>query len=410
MFQNVLSSFMIGVLLALSIFSFSFVNKLSGLRTKNSLNYPPFSKQVLAETITIPSQTENISKDKQTSISKLTAGFFPYWNLDNIDNLDFSALGTIYYFGLDLNEDGSFNRNDPGFPRLSSKSFEKLKQKAKEHNIRLGVTLINLDQDSIAKNINHPQRRQTIINNTINIMREEGFVDVNIDLEYIASYDEGLRKNYTIFVRDLSRQVKAVFPDAKISLDVFADSVAKNRVFDFHAMDPYLDQIIIMGYDFHRINSIKAGPVAPIFGKEKYEYDIITSIKDFTEIIDSAKIILGVPFYGYEWPVEKPIKEAFVINSIRPAEIASYNRATKLAQENNLSVNFDDESKSAWFSYFDKPSNTWRQVWFENERSMSTKLDLINQAHLGGIAIFALGYEGSNSNPLWSVIKDKLPN
>jgi spore germination protein YaaH len=46
-------------------------------------------------------------------------------------------------------------------------------------------------------------------------------------------------------------------------------------------------------------------------------------------------------------------------------------------------------------------------VYFENSRSLSYKLDYVNQLNLGGIAIWALGYEG-DSRELWDVVNRKL--
>jgi spore germination protein YaaH len=46
-------------------------------------------------------------------------------------------------------------------------------------------------------------------------------------------------------------------------------------------------------------------------------------------------------------------------------------------------------------------------IFYENSRSLSYKLDLVNHTELGGIAIWALGYEGT-TNELWEVIGQKL--
>ena len=46
-------------------------------------------------------------------------------------------------------------------------------------------------------------------------------------------------------------------------------------------------------------------------------------------------------------------------------------------------------------------------LYYEDSRSLSYKLDYVNQLDLGGIAIWALGYEG-DSRELWDVINRKL--
>lgn len=343
----------------------------------------------------------------QTS-QKQVIGFYPYWNLNKIDDIDFSALTKIYYFAVDTNPNGSFNVNDPGWAKLDTPEFQKLKDKAAASHIPFGVSIIDLNPDSIAQKVNGPAARDRLVKNTVQLMKDYDFQTLNIDLEYTGSPDDATKKNYTALVKDLTTAVKAESPNATVTLDAFSDSVVKPRLLDLKVLPNIVDQIIIMAYDFHRLNSISAGPVAPLFGKEKYEYDVTTAVADFLKTMPSSKILLGMPFYGYEWPVATSQKASFVIPSSRPPELSSYHRSLETAQEHNASVNFDDYSKSVWFSYYADNSGTWRQVWFENERSIGLKLDLANQAALGGIAIFALGYDGADSSPLWQTVKEKF--
>lgn len=343
-----------------------------------------------------------------THTPKQVIGFFPYWNLDKVDGVNFSVLTTVYYFAIDINGNGSFNGDDPGWPKMYSDEFEKLKAKVMENKLRFGLSIVNLDADSIARNVNNEANQNRLIKNTIKVMKEKEFIDLNIDLEYAGTNDFQTRKNYSNFVAKMVKAVKEEIPGSRVSIDSFADAVAKPRIFDVQNIGNLVDEVIIMAYDFHRINSIAAGPVAPLFGKEKQEYDVATSVMDYLTVVPARKIILGVPFYGYEWPTEKSEKGSFVINSFRGPEMASYHRSLQTAKENNAIINFDDITKSVWFSYYDKDSYSWRQVWFENERSLGLKFDLVNQANLSGIGIFALGYDGTDAAPLWQTVREKL--
>jgi spore germination protein YaaH len=48
-----------------------------------------------------------------------------------------------------------------------------------------------------------------------------------------------------------------------------------------------------------------------------------------------------------------------------------------------------------------------QMIYYEDARSLAYKLDLVNQVDLGGIAIWAVGYEGK-STELWDVIDSRL--
>src|SRR5439155_21013453 len=49
---------------------------------------------------------------------KEVAGFYPYWNLSTVAELDLTNLSTVYYFAVHLKRDGTFNDNDPGISGL----------------------------------------------------------------------------------------------------------------------------------------------------------------------------------------------------------------------------------------------------------------------------------------------------
>lgn len=364
------------------------------------------SPQIINTKAANPDKASQIVKDPKNP--KKVIGFYPYWNLSKINEVDLSNLSTIYYFAVDLNEDGSWNTKDPGWSKMKSGNYLLLRDIARRNGIRWGVTIINLSADSIAKNVNNPARRNIIIKNTVALMKDQGFEDLNIDLEYAGEPDDKLTSAYTQFVSEITSKVKSEIPNSQISIDFFADVYKRPRIYDLAQISQIVDDVILMGYDFHRINSMKAGPVAPLFGKEKYNYDVSSSVNGYLEKVPSEKLVLGIPFYGYEWPTVSNEKGAFTISSNRGPEISSYKRSVETAKKHNVSINFDDLSKSVWFSYFDKKTNTWRQVWFENERSLGLKFDLVNDLNLGGIAIFALGYDGASAHPLWDEIKLKL--
>jgi len=341
-------------------------------------------------------------------VPKEVAGFYPYWNLSKVTELDLTNLSTVYYFALHLKRDGTFNENDPGISGLNSNNGKLLKEKVLQNGARWGVTIVNLSANSISRNIDNPARQQTIIDNTIKLMKQEGFTALNIDLEYLGRPDNRRKKSFTTFTQKLTDAVHREIPGSTVSLDAFADSVKKPGIFDMKSLGEILDHVIIMGYDFHPLASQIAGPVAPLTGKERYGYDVTTSVSDYLSKVPPQKLLLGVPFYGYDWPTEKDERGSAVISSPQGPKVSSYARTVETAQKNNSLVNFDDESKSVWFSYFDKQNHTWRQVWFENQRSLGLKFDLVNRTNLGGIAIFALGYDSKEAEPLWDEVKLKL--
>lgn len=85
--------------------------------------------------------------------------------------------------------------------------------------------------------------------------------------------------------------------------------------------------------------------------------------------IPAEKILLGVPNYGYDWPLP------FVQGSTR-AQSISNQQAIELAIRYQIAIQYDDTAQSPYFYYTDE-SGIVHAVWFEDARSMSAKLRLI---------------------------------
>jgi spore germination protein YaaH len=57
--------------------------------------------------------------------------------------------------------------------------------------------------------------------------------------------------------------------------------------------------------------------------------------------------------------------------------MASWNRTKELIKEKNLTINWDELSMSPWVSF--EEDGEIHQIYFENERSLKAKIDLVRQ-------------------------------
>ncbi len=300
-------------------------------------------------------------------------------------------MDIVYYFSLTVKADGEFDRADPGWSRL--KDFSKIGKKQ-------GLTISCMKQEDILSVVNNPAKRQKVVNNTLEIMNKYGLTELNLDFEYAGTPPASLTKNYTSFVREFKGRLPAA---ATLSVATFADAVWKIRMYDIPEIAKFADFIIVMAYDFTRPSSTISGPVAPLFGKEKFEYDVYSAITGYIKTAPPEKIVLGIPFYGYEWVTVDNQPYAFTLG--QSGALSTIKRTTETIKKTAAPVMFDRLSQTPWLAYQDQ--GRWKQVWFENERSLGLKLDLVNQAELAGLAIWALGYEGNNPS-LWEAIRAKL--
>ncbi len=99
--------------------------------------------------------------------------------------------------------------------------------------------------------------------------------------------------------------------------------------------------------------------------------------------IPSEKINLGIPNYGYDWPLpfEKGVTRAATVGNVQ---------AVRIAVEQGAAIGFDELSQSPFFTYEDGESGVLHEVWFEDVRSLQAKFDLIEEYGLRGCSYWQI--------------------
>ena len=98
--------------------------------------------------------------------------------------------------------------------------------------------------------------------------------------------------------------------------------------------------------------------------------------------IPAEKLWLGVPNYGYDWPLP------FLQGETRATSI-SPQYAVSLAARYRSSISYDETAQAPWFRYTDE-NGTEHEVWFEDARSLRAKLSLIPEYGLDGAGYWNL--------------------
>ena len=176
------------------------------------------------------------------------------------------------------------------------------------------------------------------------------------------------------------------------SVDVTAPDGSEtwSMCFDRHVIGDVADYIVFMAYDQYGTSSNKSGTTA---GYNWVELSLNKFLK--TEEIESQKIILAIPLYARLWTEDssgKVVKQTTVplknMNSIVPE---------------NANKQWNDDLKQYYVEY--KDNSYTKKIWIEDEKSLESKISLINKNNLGGVASWEKGMETDN---FWTFLQEKL--
>lgn len=356
-------------------------------------------------------------------MKKETIGFLTYWRSEEYDikNIQDNLLSEIIYFNLSVGKDGNIirivsNETDPGWLRWQSQKIRDLIAKTQIMGNKFTLSVSMLQNKTIESFLNNPQAQKNLLNETKQQIEKNKLDGINLDFEYAGSPSAELRYQFTTFAGNFSSSLKKEYPKIELSIDVFPLSIRKQRLVDIPKVKPYFDKFIIMAYDFYGTYSDTTGPIAPMsgFNQKKYIFDIENTYKDFSKYTSSNKLILGVPYYGYDWPVKNETE--FMSKTLEQndqngyVEVLSYSRMRKDPKFNSTTnCKWDSLAQEPWCWYKDDKTNVARQAWFENNKSIEAKFNYVNAKKFAGIAIWTLGYDREFTD-LWKMLQTKFTN
>lgn len=349
-------------------------------------------------------------------------GFGPYWNFDKMDKVDFSALTTFAYFDIPVDGQGNMDTGGPGYQTFISKNATELFEKAHKNGTRVVVTFTQMNNGDINALMENEDAQNDFINNSTNLVKNRGLDGINVDFEYTGDSGPYYRNQFSRFVTKLAEKMHQKVPGSKVTVSVYASAVKDPKIYDIKTLSDKSDGIFMMAYDFATLSSDTAMPTSPLDGHKegKYWYDISTAVNDFLKVMPPEKLILGLPWYGYEYPVNSPTVNAATYQGYYyyywvgwrrysayyqpPSTVQTYANA-----QDSITVKssgWDNYGKVGWKAYIDG-EGIWRMVFMEDTKSLKLKYDFAKDKKLAGVGIWALGFE-DGKRELWDLLKDEF--
>lgn len=221
----------------------------------------------------------------------------------------------------------------------------------------------------ISSVVNNSIYTQNLIQNLLEVMERKEYQGVNIDFEYIQAQD---RDAFTGFVRQVAETMRRYGYRTSVALAPKVSADQEGLLYqgkDYGGLGAVADHVLLMTYEW----GYTYGPpmaVAPLNQVRRVvEYAL--------EEIPAAKIDLGIPNYGYDWPLP-------FVRGMTKADSIGNVEAVRIAVERGADIQFDTVAQSPYFTYYDNQTGVEHEVWFEDVRSMQARFDLIKEYGLRG--------------------------
>lgn len=317
-----------------------------------------------------PGQVLVITDCSQPLGAAVTNGY-AYPHIDNgLLRAQLPYMSTLAPFSYGLTAQGRLHAPEDGA----------LLSAARQYGVQPVMSLSSLTEDGefsaerAALVLTDSAVQDELILEVFQVLRTRGYRGLDVDFEYLPA---ALAQPYAAFLQRLHRLLHSRGLFLWVALAPKTSASQTGLLYEGHdyaAIGAAVDGALLMTYEW----GYAQGPpmaVAPA--------PSVRAVLDYAvTAIPREKLLLGIPNYGYDWPLP------FVAGTTR-ARSLSNQQAIALALEHGAEILFDETAQAPHFSYTDR-AGTGHAVWFEDARSLDTKLRLIQEYGLMGAGFWNL--------------------
>ena len=241
---------------------------------------------------------------------------------------------------------------------------------------------------------------------------------LNIDIEGELQNSTEQQELLTQLVRDTVAAFKSANDDYQVTFDVaWSPDCIDGRCYDYVAIAAAVDFVVVMSYD-ERSQILGACTTSANSALPT----TIVGLHGYTQPgIPPEKLVLGLPWYGYDYPCLSLTDDSVCIipkvpfRGVNCSDAAGtqrpYNEIVRLIQASVSFVQWNASLESPFFNYR-ATSGEYHQVWFDDTESLSLKYDYAARVGLYGLAFWnidSLDYNGTQyddflTREMWETI------
>jgi spore germination protein YaaH len=315
-------------------------------------------------------------------------GFAPYWTLGQSSGFDVSRISTFAYFSIPVNGDGSLQESGPGWNGFQSQQLSDLITRAHAVGDRVVLTVNSFDQNTLNQLTSSPTAPSTLASALLGALREKNLDGVNLDLEGTGDSDQA---GLTHLVTSVSDAIHGANPHYQVTMDTYASSAGDpNGFYNIRTLAPAVDGFFVMQYQLNlQSGGSTTSPLTSTMFSDK------DSIDQYLAAVPASKIILGMPYFGIDWPTSNGTLTAQATGPATPV-------ADGQVFASGHPIYWDTTTDTAWTSY--QVGSQWHETFFENPTSLYDAAQLADAGSLAGVGIWALGMDGNDPSMLSALL------
>jgi len=303
-------------------------------------------------------------------------GFVPAYELGRLSTIAFADFSELVYSSVGLLPTGGLDEKSFGAAEIGYGHVAPLVSAAHRAGVPVLLSLALSDQSAIDSLVAAPAADAArTAAEAASLLKSVGFDGVDLDVE---GRNAGDRAGFAAYVTALAADLRAKNPTWSLLVNVYPNSVVNpGDFFDVTALARVASQLFVMAYDMNDQQVPSA--TAPLTGADLSD---ATALATYAQVGLASKCVLGIPFYGYDFPASRAGVPADTVGT--PYSV-TYDEIVAAGRQ----VRWDPVTETP-YSVF-RRDGQWHQTWFDDPVSVALKTALAWEFHTAGVGVWELG-------------------
>ena len=238
----------------------------------------------------------------------------------------------------------------------------------------------NFSVELAAALFDSPEFQSALLDSVIEKMQVKGYTSLDVDFEFLGRENAA---RYAEFIRYCRTRLRPYGYGVMTALAPKTSDTQAGALYEGHdyaLLGEAADAVLLMTYEWGYTYGppMAVSPIKPV--REVVDYALTR--------IPAEKILLGISNYGYDFTLP-------YVQGVSRAPSVSTRQAFSLASEKGAEIFFDETVLAPYFDYTE--NGRAHRVWFEDVRSISSRLRLIAEYQLRGALWWNLNRENNQS-------------